>query len=443
MTQNANVGFERQVLGTAMWSADGFSQVIDAVQPDWFTDQTTSAVYGSLRALYERDVDEVTVSLVARELQSRGHSQAVTPAMLNEIAKDYAPLATLPHLLNDLRMSWVSRTAKAKMQASFESVNFNGGDPADLLATLGDFVRDIDLLHSEAAPQKTATLTDVLRATRNDIVTPDKSTTYPTGWRDIDDLTNGGLRPGQMVIIAARPATGKSVGALNICAHLSIDLGVPTLYFSREMLGHALGKRLMASRAKIALDVLNGRKLNQAEGERFDATISDIHEAPLYIDDSTDADISEIIATAKQAQRRYGVKVIVVDYVQLVGCKAHRNDGRQAEMAEVSKQLKRLALATGLAVVAVAQLNRGPEQRADKKPQLADLRESGQLEQDADMAILLHREDMYSPDTERAGEVDLIVAKHRDGATKTISLAFQGHFSRMVDMYHEPNQGQG
>ncbi|BDZ52503.1 hypothetical protein GCM10025867_47440 (plasmid) [Frondihabitans sucicola] len=247
------------------------------------------------------------------------------------------------------------------------------------------------------------------------------------------------MRGGQLVLIAARPATGKSVMALNILSHLAIKRGVACAYFSREMLGPELAKRLLAAEAKITLDALNSRKLKDNELERLGQTIQRIAGAKLFVDDSTDTDIADIVAKAKQLQRREGVKVIAIDYIQLVNCIAinKRGGGRQEEMAEVSKLTKRLALATGLVVIAVAQLNRGPEQRGDKRPALADLRESGQLEQDADTAILLHREDMHSTETERAGEVDFIVAKHRNGPTKTVAAAFQGHFSRMVDMAHE------
>jgi replicative DNA helicase len=159
----------------------------------------------------------------------------------------------------------------------------------------------------------------------------------------------------------------------------------------------------------------------------------EVSEAPLYIDDSPNMTMMEIRAKARRLKQRYDLKLIVLDYLQLMSS-PKRVESRQQEVSELSRGLKLLAKELEVPVIAVSQLNRGPEQRTDKRPQLSDLRESGAIEQDADMVLLLHREDYYEKESPRAGEADFIVAKHRNGPTDTVTVAFQGHFSRFVDM---------
>ena len=161
----------------------------------------------------------------------------------------------------------------------------------------------------------------------------------------------------------------------------------------------------------------------------------DVSSAPLFIDDSPNLTMMEIRAKARRLKQRHDLKLVIVDYMQLLSS-GKRVESRQLEVSEFSRQMKLLAKELEVPVVALSQLNRGPEQRTDKKPMLSDLRESGSLEQDADMVILLHREDMYNNASERSGEADFIVAKHRNGQTKTVTVAFQGHYSRFVDMQH-------
>lgn len=440
MAQDENVAYERIALATAIWTPEGFRAVMESAKAGFFSTTAHQIIYGVLASKHASGEDGITTSIVARELEASGDLAAVGgPRWLTELTNENVPVARIPGIINDLRTTWAARSAKNVLAEAAEIMNYAGGDPSMFQAAMGEHVKKMDELIIESVPPSYDTLESVLRTTHKDITEPDAVELYPTGFRDMDELMGGGMRGGQLVLIAARPATGKSVMALNILSHLAIKRGVPCAYFSREMLGPELAKRLLAAESKITLDALNSRKLKDNELERLNQTIQRIAGAKLFVDDSTDTDIADIVAKAKQLQRREGVKVIAIDYIQLVNCIAitKRGGGRQEEMAEVSKLTKRLALATGLVVIAVAQLNRGPEQRGDKRPALADLRESGQLEQDADTAILLHREDMYSTESERAGEVDFIVAKHRNGPTKTVAAAFQGHFSRMVDMAYE------
>jgi replicative DNA helicase len=257
-------------------------------------------------------------------------------------------------------------------------------------------------------------------------------TGIPTGFSGLDQLTNG-LHPGQMIIIAARPAMGKSTLALDFARTAAITHNFPTIFFSLEMGRSEIAMRLMSAEGAVPLQNMRKGTLDSRDWTTIASTRGRINDAPLYIDDSPNMTLVEIRAKCRRLKQREGLKMVVIDYLQLM-TSGKRVESRQQEVSEFSRALKLLAKELQVPVIALSQLNRGPEQRADKKPALSDLRESGSIEQDADMVVLLHRESAYEKDSPRAGEADLIVAKHRNGPTDTITVAFQGHFSRFTDM---------
>jgi replicative DNA helicase len=253
----------------------------------------------------------------------------------------------------------------------------------------------------------------------------------PTGFAELDELTNG-LHPGQMIIIAARPAIGKSTLALDFARSAAIRNRLTTAVFSLEMSSSEIMTRLLSAEAGIKLHHLRTGKLSDPDWEQLAKVTGRIESAPLFIDDSPNLTMMEIRAKARRMKQRYDLKLVIIDYLQLMSS-GKKVENRQVEVSEFSRQIKLLAKELEIPVIAISQLNRGSEQRTDKKPLLSDLRESGSLEQDADMVLLLHREDAYNKD-ERPGEADFIIAKHRNGETRTITAAFQGHLSRFVDM---------
>jgi replicative DNA helicase len=190
---------------------------------------------------------------------------------------------------------------------------------------------------------------------------------------------------------------------------------------------------MLSAEARVSLQNMRSGTMSDDEWDRLARRMGEISSAPLFIDDSPNLNIMEIRAKARRLKQRHNLKLVIIDYLQLMSS-GKRVENRQQEVSEFSRQLKLLAKELECPVVAISQLNRSPEQRSDKRPMLSDLRESGSIEQDADMVILLHREDVYERDSPRQGEADLIVAKHRNGPTKTVTVAFQGHFSRFVDM---------
>jgi replicative DNA helicase len=254
----------------------------------------------------------------------------------------------------------------------------------------------------------------------------------PTGFRDLDQLTNG-LHPGQMIVVAARPAIGKSTLGLDFARCAAVRHGMTAVVFSLEMNRTEITMRLLSAETGVPLQRMRSGQMTDDDWHRVVRRMGEIDEKPLYIDDSPNLTLMEIRAKARRLKQRKDLKLLVLDYMQLMSA-ARRVENRQQEVADMSRSLKLLAKELDVPVVAISQLNRNPEQRSDKRPQLSDLRESGAIEMDADVVLLLHREDAYERDTPRAGIVDVIVAKHRNGPTRALELANQLHLARFADL---------
>lgn len=256
-------------------------------------------------------------------------------------------------------------------------------------------------------------------------------TGIPTGFTDLDEVT-GGLQAGQMVVIAARPAMGKSTLALDIARSAAIAHNHSTVFFSLEMGKTELALRTLSAETALPLNKLRNGRLDPTDWQTIAHHRGRIHDAPLFIDDSPNLTLVEIRAKARKLKAQHDLQMIVIDYLQLLSS-GKRTESRQQEVSEFSRTLKLLAKELNVPVIALSQLNRGPEGRPDKKPVISDLRESGSIEQDADLVMLLHRESYYNEDI-RPGEADIHLAKHRNGPTATLPVAFQGHLSRFTNM---------
>jgi replicative DNA helicase len=256
-----------------------------------------------------------------------------------------------------------------------------------------------------------------------------------SGFMDLDALTSG-FQPGQLIVIAARPAVGKSTLGTDIARQAAIIDNLPTVFFSLEMSRNELKMKIASAQARVALHHMQSQGgMTDDDWARLAKVWPMINKAPLDIVDDAALTLTKIRSHCRRIKRKRDLRLVVVDYLQLMeGELAGRSENRQQEVAKISRSLKKLAAELQVPVIAMSQLNRGAEQRSDKKPLLSDLRESGAIEQDANMVILLHREDAYERDSPRAGEADFIVAKNRGGPTATITTAFQGHYSRFVDM---------
>ena len=258
----------------------------------------------------------------------------------------------------------------------------------------------------------------------------------PTGYDELDDLLNG-LQPNALIVTGARPAMGKTAFALGIAANAAIRSNRPVLFFSLEMSQLELTQRILCMEARLdASKVRNGR-MNDRDWVKLNAALGRLSEAPLWIDDNPNVSIMEIRAKARRLKSKLGdLGLIVVDYLQLMSGRG-KVENRVLEIAEISRGLKILARELEVPVVALSQLSRALELRSDKRPMLADLRESGSIEQDADVVLFLYRDEVYHPESQDMGTAEVIVAKHRAGPTKTCRLAFLDYCTLFANMARE------
>jgi replicative DNA helicase len=424
---------EQSVLGGMLLSKDAVADVTGMVHGADFYVPKHEVIYDAVLDLYSRgeptDVITVTDQLTKTgDLQRAGGVEylhtvtSIVPTAAN--ASFYAEIVAEKALLRRL-VEAGTRIAQMGYAEEGEALELVNSAQSEIYQVTGDD-------HSEDyVPLSVAVDTAVEEIERANMA-EDGMLGIPTGFTELDEKTNG-FAPGQMVIIAARPAMGKSTLALDVARHAAVHADATTVFFSLEMGRTEIATRLLAAEASIPMQALRKGTLEPRDWTKIAATTTRINEAPLFIDDSPNLSLVEIRAKCRRLKQRNNLRMVVIDYLQLLSS-GKKAESRQQEVSEFSRALKLLSKELEVPVVALSQLNRASEQRTDKMPAISDLRESGSLEQDADMVILLHRESSYEKDNPRAGEADLILAKQRNGPTGTITVAFQGMYSRFQDM---------
>ncbi|MCR2812982.1 replicative DNA helicase [Microbacterium sp. zg.Y1090] len=423
---------EQSALGGMLLSKDAVADVIETLRGADFYVPKHELIFEAILSLYSHgeptDVVAVTDELIKTgELQRAGgadylHSlTSIVPTAAN--AGYYASIVSERALLRRL-VEAGTRIVQMGYSGQGEAVELVNNAQAEIYAVTGAEAAE-DYVPLETAV--TSAIDEIEAARGRD----GSMTGIPTGFAQLDELTNG-LHGGQMIVVAARPAMGKSTLALDFARSAAIKHNMPTIFFSLEMGRSEIAMRLMSAEGAVPLQNMRKGTLDSRDWTTIAATRGRINDAPLYIDDSPNMTLVEIRAKCRRLKQRVGLRMVIIDYLQLM-TSGKKVESRQQEVSEFSRALKLLAKELQVPVIALSQLNRGSEQRTDKRPQVSDLRESGSIEQDADMVMLLHRDSVYDKDT-RPGEADLIVAKHRNGPTATIEIAFQGHFSRFTDM---------
>ncbi|MFZ1362534.1 MAG: replicative DNA helicase [Candidatus Nanopelagicales bacterium] len=431
-TPPQDIAAEQCVLGAMLLSKDAIADVVETLRGTDFYKPAHETVYEAILDLYGRGepADAVTV---ADHLAKSGDLLRIGGAPYLHTLTASVPVASNAGYYSRI----VSEQATLRRLVTAGTRIAQSGYDAE-----GDVDRLVDQAQAEIydvagnnSSEDYQVIESIIEGALTEIETiqsrDGQLVGVPTGYTELDKLTNG-LHPGQMVIIAARPAMGKSTSGLDIARNASIKHGMTSAIFSLEMSRNEILMRLLSAEAQIHLGKIRGGGMQDADWARIAAKREAMSKAPLYIDDSPNLTMMEIRAKCRRLKQQHDLKLVVIDYMQLM-TSGKRVESRQQEVSEFSRSLKLLAKELEVPVIAISQLNRGAEQRNDKKPMLADLRESGSLEQDADMVMLLHREDAYDHES-RPGEADIIVAKHRNGPTATITVAFQGHYSRFVDM---------
>jgi replicative DNA helicase len=435
-TPPQDLNAEQSVLGGMLLSKDAIADVIDLVKGHDFYKPAHELIFESILDLYGRGepADAVTVSA---ELTKRGDLARIGGApYLHTLMSSVPTAANAGYYAVIVReRAILRRLVEAGTRIAQMGYTTDG---ADLDEIVNRAQAEIFSVTEQRAAEDYAPLADIMEGALDEIESisnrSGQMTGVPTGFTDLDALTNG-LHPGQMIIVAARPAMGKSTLGLDIARSCSIKNGLTSVIFSLEMGRNEITMRLLSAEARVAMHHMRSGTMTDDDWARLARRMGEVSGAPLFIDDSPNMSMMEIRAKCRRLKQRHDLRLVIVDYLQLMSNGgSRRSESRQQEVSEMSRALKLLAKELEIPVIAVAQLNRGPEQRTDKRPMMSDLRESGSLEQDADVVILLHREDAYERESPRAGEADMIVAKHRNGPTATITVAFQGHYSRFVDM---------
>jgi replicative DNA helicase len=427
-----NLEAEQALLGAMMLSADALAVAVEKVTTDDFYRPAHAHIFEAITALYAtgEPVDHVTVAEMLRRagvLEAIGGEAVLVTIKANTPAASSAGrYATIVQELALLRRL---------IGVSGEIAEMCFGLPDDVASALD---RAESLVFDVAQRRSTDTVKPLKTLLQQSLeriealhARGDAITGVPTGYIDLDMILSG-LQPSNLVIVGARPSMGKTAFALGAAAHAALH-GVPTLLFSLEMSFLEIAQRLICAEARVDASRIRNGKLLDTDWPKLSTTIGRLESAQLFIDDSPGTTVMDIRAKARRLRSREQLGLVIVDYMQLMSGRT-RAENRQVEVAEISRGLKLLARELDVPVIALSQLSRNLEARQDKRPMLADLRESGSLEQDADVVMFLYRDEIYNPDSADRGTAEVIIAKHRNGPTDKVRLAFVNNYARFGNL---------
>ncbi|MFF8784742.1 replicative DNA helicase [Streptomyces sp. NPDC015125] len=427
---------ERIVIGSVMNRPELIDELVDVVDPVDFTLEQHAWVWYAVDELRnEMVVGTAGISpfAISTRLQAMRASGRMPCVPLDAV--------TLSNLYGEGVGLHAEHSAARVAEIAEANRLISLGIQAQQIGMAADFDRDTAIAAAQAAldgvvrdnqHNTPGTLGDLLPFVFQRAVTPpDLSNRIPTGIRDLDELT-GGFAPRRLIIVGARPGVGKTTLANTFVRASAVNNKIPTLFVSLEMGREELALCIVSAEAGVALHHLDKGNCTDTDMQKLHGVSDRLAEAPLHLDDTPHVTMAHLRNLIRTLIRKIGLRYVVIDYLQLA--QAPKAESRQVAVSQMSRMLKLMAKEFDIPIVVLAQLNRGSEQRSDKRPTIADLRESGSIEQDADIVILLHRPDMYEPESPRAGECDLIVDKHRGGARTTITVGAQMHYARLVDM---------
>ena len=430
-----NLEAEQAILGGILINNDALNQVIDILSGEDFYREAHALIFEGMLALYNRDdpVDLITLSQVLKENGVLGKVGGIDYlASLAEATSTSAGIMYHSELVKDLstRRSLISQCSHIS-EVCFQSAN----DTEEILDLAEQSIFEIA---ERNIGQNFLPLNEVVKKSFKKIETTTGSniTGISTGFTDLDNLTSG-LQPSDLIIIAGRPSMGKTALALNIAHNAALEDKVGVALFSLEMSSLQLGIRLLGCDAMIdAWRLRKGGALQDDDYLRLTDSANRLSGLPIYIDDSSGLSALEMKAKARRLKKKYDISLLIVDYLQLMQSKKSV-ESRQLEISDISRSLKALAKDLDIPVVAVSQLNRKVEDRPNKRPLLADLRESGAIEQDADLIMFIYREELYNRTEENRGKAELNIAKHRNGPTEKINLTFREKYTKFENYYKD------
>ncbi|MCI7619668.1 MAG: replicative DNA helicase [Firmicutes bacterium] len=423
---------ERSVLGAVMLNKDVLSEVLEEVTADDFYNESHREIF---RAIWELYKDNVAVDMltVCEELKKRKSL---------DMAGGRAYIATLtaevPSTANAVEYAKIvaEKATLRQMIKTSEDITEKGYDAKMAAGEILDYAESgIFKIAQKRQKNDYAKIQDVLlnnikiidAASQN----KDKIVGIPTGFKDIDEKTSG-LQRSDLIIVAARPAMGKTAFALNIAQQSAVKAGSSVIIFSLEMSKEQLGQRLLAMQARVEMQKLKQGDLDRKDWDRITMALDELNNTKIVIDDTPGISIMEMRNKCRRLKAEQGLDLVVIDYLQLMSMQG-KSDNRQQEISTISRNLKLLAREMDCPVIVLSQLSRAPEQRQDHRPILSDLRESGSIEQDADIVIFLYRDDYYNENTDKPGVCEVNIAKHRSGPTDKVELTWVSRYTKFSD----------
>jgi len=431
-----NLDAEESVLGAMMLSPGAIaavSEVLEAQGAEFYR-ESNAKIYRAALFLYGRGepVDAITL---ADELDERGDLESVGgKARVHELAALVPASANARHYAQIIRET---ATLRGLIQAGGEISRLGWERDGEAVELVDRAEQIVFKLSQQRATSEFSHIEELLKESFERITALYESgadvTGTPTGFRDIDRITSG-LQPGNLIVVAARPSMGKSALGLCIAANVAVRHGIPIALFTLEMSKSEVTQRLMCSEAKIESQRVRNGKLAADDWPRLTAACDKLAKAPIYVDDTGSVSMMEIRSKARRLKSKHpSLGLILVDYLQLM-TSGTTAENRVQEVSQISRSLKVLARDLDVPIVAMSQLSRAVEQRHDKRPILSDLRESGSIEQDADIVCFIYRDDYYNEESDQQGVAEVIVAKHRNGPTDTVKLSFLKRYAKFSDL---------
>lgn len=430
---------ERAVLGGMLIDKDAVPRVLEILSPEDMYRDAHREIMQIVVNLFQRNepADLVTVT---NALRNTHQLEAVGGAAYLAELTDHVP--TTANIAYYAKIVHAQATLRRLIQGATRIVEMSFG------ATEGpveDLVDEAERVIFEIAQRKITrafysmreVVKESFKAIERMSERKEALTGTPTGFVDLDRML-AGMQRSDLLIVAGRPSMGKTSFALNLMAHATMETGQPAALFSLEMSKEQLVQRMLCSTARVEASRLRGGYLSESDWPKLTRAAGELSEAPIYIDDSPAITVLEMRAKARRLQREHGLGLVVVDYLQLMRG-VGRIESREREISEISRSLKALAKELNIPVVALSQLNRAVESRQDKRPMMADLRESGAIEQDADVILFVYRDEMYNKESPDRGVAEIIVGKQRNGPTGIVRLAFMSDYTRFDNLAHGPN----
>lgn len=424
---------EQSVLGGLLLDTRQWDDVSEILQPDDFYSRGHKAIFEAIRSLHERD-DAVDVVTVSEWLENIGSLETVGGVTyLGALANNTPGTANVTAYARIVReRSVLRRLIAASSDIAGRAYAPGGAGSDEILDHAEQLIFDItqrDRRSGAAFMPMQSLLTQAVDRIEELYESDQALTGVSTGFSDIDEMTSG-LQPSDLVIIAGRPSMGKTSLAMNIAESAAVGSGLPVAVFSMEMPGQQLAMRMLASLGRINAHRIRTGKLGADDWPRLTSAVGLLNEAPIYVDDSPALNPLEVRSRARKLFRERGrLGLIVVDYLQLMQS-SDTTENRATEVSAITRALKILAKELNVPVVVLSQLNRGLEQRPNKRPVMSDLRESGAIEQDADVIFFIYRDEVYNEDSQDKGTAEVIIGKQRNGPTGTVRLTFLGEYTR-------------